>query len=1154
MSHSIPSTSDSVASTLENTAYVLKTRDFNFSDADGDPLQSVAITTLPHAGSLQLKGRNVFAGTTITAADIDAGYLVLTPGADADGAAYPAFGFKVCDGAAWSGQAFFNLSAAAPTRDLGRPGGPMNADFLPNTATAGNDTYAGTSGDDAFDGLAGDDTMSGYGGSDNLSGGPGNDYLDGGAGVDWMVGGDGKDIYVVDNADDWIFETDATTAGIDEVRSSISYALGDNLERLTLTGGDPIYGCGNALSNLIKGNAGDNTLNGIGGGDTLQGGAGNDTYVVNGATDVVTELSGQGSDTIETALAVYALPANVENLTYNDTTSWTAFTGTGNALNNVITGGSAADTLSGGAGDDTFIGAGGSDTIEGGLGSDTVVLPGERANYAIARPSAATVVISLRYYGDIVMTLTGVEHVQFADYTGDLTLADLLANIGSAGDDVFVGGDNQDLFDGLAGNDTMNGNGGDDGLYGGLGNDYLDGGAGDDWMVGDAGNDIYVVDSVWDRVDETGSAASEVDEVRSGIDYMLGDNIERLTLTGAAPLSGMGNELANLIKGNAGANTLDGGAGGDTMQGGAGDDTYMVDAASDVVRELSGEGSDMIVSSVTYTLPANVESLQLTNATWSYWTDENNLNASGNALNNTLIGNDGDNVLDGVAGVNTLIGGKGDDTYVIHNLAELANAVELEGEGADALKIGFGNASTTNPVLVDMSTANLANIEDLTLAGKGWFNVIGNDGANVLTGNAAANALTGGSGDDVLNGLAGADILAGGTGNDSYYVDNARDQVIELSDEGYDTVYSGFSYTLGLDVDNLTLTGTKNLNGTGNALYNALSGNAGANILNGGAGGGADWMAGGAGDDTYYVDAPDDWVSEQMDEGVDIVYSSAARYTLGGHVENLTLSGSGDIDGVGNGLTNVLTGNAGNNLLDGGFGVDTLAGGAGNDTYIIDLVWSAAGYKLQDTVNEKSDQGTDSIIVRLVWPPYWGLDQAPTLTLQANVEHMSLELAGDNAINLTGNSANNILLGADGANTLMGGAGNDTLDGGLGNDTLVGGLGIDTLFGGAGLDRFVFDTALGAGNVDTLSGFVAVDDTIVLSKSIFTALSGAVLYPSAFVAGLVNETATTRIVYEAGSGALYYDADGSGAGSAVLFAKIVGISGALTASAFQLAA
>jgi Ca2+-binding RTX toxin-like protein len=213
---------------------------------------------------------------------------------------------------------------------------------------------------------------------------------------------------------------------------------------------------------------------------------------------------------------------------------------------------------------------------------------------------------------------------------------------------------------------------------------------------------------------------------------------------------------------------------------------------------------------------------------------------------------------------------------------------------------------------------------------------------NALLGNAGANMLSGGDGNDKLDGGAGADTLVGGLGDDVYVLDNAGDAVIEQANEGTDTVYSAINYTLGANVENLTLLGTATTSGTGNAMNNALLGNAGANMLSGGdgndkldGGAGADTLVGGLGDDAYVIDNVGDIVVEQANEGTDIVYS-AINYTLGANVENLTLIGTAATSGTGNALNNVLVGGGGNDRLDGLAGADRLIGGLGDDAYVVD--------------------------------------------------------------------------------------------------------------------------------------------------------------------------------------------------------------------------
>ncbi len=454
-----------------------------------------------------------------------------------------------------------------------------------------------------------------------------------------------------------------------------------------------------------------------------------------------------------------------------------------------------------------------------------------------------------------------------------------------------------------------------------------------DWYR-DAG--FTIVDSGGiDTLDYSGytGSGSQLINLNPGTFSNLAGSIGNVSIApGTIIENAIGGPGADTLIGNASANVLNGGGYADNMIGGGGDDTYVVDHSGDLVTENPSEGTDLVRASVNYTLTGNVENLSLTGTS--------SINGTGNSLANLLTGNDsanslyglagndkligygGNDVLNGGAGLDRLIGGTGNDTYYVDDYND--KVIENAGEGTDRV------FSTTNFILG-------ANVENLTLTGAVNLWGYGNASDNVLTGNSAANKLFGEGGNDFLDGGAGSDRLFGGLGDDTYYVDSYSDRIIERAGEGTDSVFASDNALLDANVENLTLTGSASIWAYGNDLGNSLTGNSGANKLFGLAGNdtldggaGADRMWGGTGDDAYYVDNYNDKIVESAGEGSDSVFASTS-YKLSDNVEKLSLTGSANLWGYGNGGDNVLAGNGGSNKLYGLDGDDTLRGRAGND-------------------------------------------------------------------------------------------------------------------------------------------------------------------------------------------------------------------------------
>ena len=276
------------------------------------------------------------------------------------------------------------------------------------------------------------------------------------------------------------------------------------------------------------------------------------------------------------------------------------------------------------------------------------------------------------------------------------------------------------------------------------------------------------------------------------------------------------------------------------------------------------------------------------------------------------------------------------------------------------IQFGVSDGTTTASLVVNIEVTPASND---TKTGDANINRLdGAAGDDTLYGLGGNDILIGGVGNDTLDGGADADEMRGGKGDDTYIVDNIGDKVFETKDEGIDTVRSSVTFSLaGQNLENLELTGSGNINGTGNSLANILTGNAGNNTLNGGTG--ADQMRGGRGDDTYIVDNIGDKVFETKDQGIDTVRSSVTFSLAGQNLENLELTGNGNINGTGNSLANIIVGNSGNNVINGGTGKDDLTGGAGNDTFVFaSASHTAAGSANRDVVRDFKAGGDLDII------------------------------------------------------------------------------------------------------------------------------------------------------------------------------------------------
>jgi VCBS repeat-containing protein len=373
-----------------------------------------------------------------------------------------------------------------------------------------------------------------------------------------------------------------------------------------------------------------------------------------------------------------------------------------------------------------------------------------------------------------------------------------------------------------------------------------------------------------------------IDTVQSSISYTLSQYVENLTLTGSADINGTGNSLDNIITGNSGNNVLDGGAGNDTAVYSNSWTNYTVTGNATSATVSGIDGTDSLL---------NIETLRFNGIT---------VNIS-EAVNDNPIGVNDTNSSDAVIEATSSVVGDATATgNVLNNDTDadfglgLGESLSVASVNGNALNLGVSVVGTYGSVVINANgtyTYTLDNNDADTQALSTGQTVTDNFDYTVVD----AHGTT-------------------GTASLAITIAGSTDRV---------TIYSSATYTLATGEDDLVLTGTGNINGTGNSLDNTITGNSGNNILDGGLG--ADILAGGLGNDVYYVDdIGDNVINEQLTGGTDSIFSSV-NYSLGGrYVENLTLTGTSNLTATGNTLSNVLTGNSGNNILDGGYGADIL--------------------------------------------------------------------------------------------------------------------------------------------------------------------------------------------------------------------------------------
>lgn len=829
--------------------------------------------------------------------------------------------------------------------------GTSSSDIM--NGLAGDDNLYGRAGDDLQHGGAGNDVIYGDDGNDTLTGGTGNDTLRGGAGNDiyQFSKGDGQDVINDYSGSNTIRLTDASASDISlSVNSSnelvINYSASDSITLKAYVNNYVLAdGAVQTTSQFLTGKTvawtgtdADNSFSGYVANDVMNGGAGNDTLNGNEGDD---SLKGElGNDSLNGGNGSDLLAGGLGNDSLN--------------------GGNGNDSLSGDAGDDVLNGNAGDDTYRFALGDgvDSINSDFSGNNSIVFSDVKST---DVQYSFD-----KGTLNIQYGD--GDIVkISNFLSQNRASYDIQFADGVSIDRasLDSTVGVNywvkaiaaSANSNADFKYFFPTTAPAYLNSSEKAGWSAFSQAQKDFLL-----QVFQNASSFS-------ALTFTATDNPEQLNT-----ISAQRNSNIDTSKSSAYAYFPSGGFNGS--------DIFFSPAYSnDPLNQWSGslyphelghalglshsfENEALLSSFGPGEESAGWTLMSYTTNTYKY---DGKFQAFDIAALQAMYGVNataraGDDTYTFDTTVGTLVwDGAGNDT-IDASTATQAASINLN-EGAWSY-VGEKSAFITTPNQLSINLGSkienaIGTAFNDTLTGNGLANTLtGAAGNDTLKGGWGNDSLLGGTGNDVLDGGKGADSMTGGAGDDSYYLNEASDSVTEAANEGSDSVIADITYTLGNNLENLTLTGSAALNGTGNALNNSMNGNSGDNTLlgldgndtlNGGDGNdrleggngidkldggtGNDVMLGGLGNDTYYVDSVGDSIIEKLNEGTDSVFASVSfALDSGNGLNNLTLTGTDSVNATGNGNGNSISGNGADNILNGAGSNDSLSGGAGNDT------------------------------------------------------------------------------------------------------------------------------------------------------------------------------------------------------------------------------